>query len=97
MGHLGGQVLAGVGLGALLCGATNWLFAFLSVLTIPKIAQFMANNDREGAAQYIGQALWIAAVVGFGTLLLVQAQAPALVQSALSHLAPCPSGNCGRA
>jgi Na+-driven multidrug efflux pump len=82
VGHLGGSVLAGVGLGSILCGAFNWVFGFLSVLTIPLVATAMAQNQKEEACSHIGQALWVAVLVGCSTMLFVMAQAPALVQSA---------------
>jgi hypothetical protein len=85
MGHLGGATLAGVGLGSILCGSFNWLFGFLSVLTIPKVASAMAQNKKERATKHIGQALWIAVLVGSTTLLLILAQAPSIVRSAHSY------------
>ena len=76
-------MLAGVGLGSILGGSFNWIFGFLSVLTIPKVAAAMANKDPDAAATHIGQSLWVAVIGGFCTMGLIMAFAPKLVGRAL--------------
>lgn len=51
----GGQVLAGVGLGSIATGSFNWIFSFLSILTIPKIATAMAQGNTEDACTHTSQ------------------------------------------
>ena len=91
MGRIGGAVLAGVGLGSLLSGSFNWVFGFLSVLTVPKVAKAMANNDKAEAQTHIGQSLWIAVLVGCTTMALVLLQAPAIVNRAPPAFLPSSS------
>lgn len=80
MGHLGGPVLAGVGLGSILCGSTNWIFSFLSVLTIPQVAKYMAQGQKKDACDHIGQAFWVALLVGVSTMILLLTNSPHLVK-----------------
>lgn len=79
MGHLGGKVLAGVGLGSILCGSTNWVFGFLSVLTIPRVAAAMAKNKPEKARLHIAQGLWVGLTVGLVTMTAILCFAPNIV------------------
>lgn len=48
-------MLAGVGLGSIATGSFNWIFSFLSILTIPKIAAAMAKDDKANACMHTSQ------------------------------------------
>ena len=82
MGRIGGEALAGVGLGSVVCGGFNWIFGFLSVLTVPKVAAAMAKRDKAAATEHIGQALWVAVLVGCTTMGVVLMFGPQLLQGA---------------
>ena len=71
--------MAGVGLGALFSGVFNWIFSFLSVLTIPKVAGALANNDEGKAAQHVSQAMWLAIMAGCVSTVLAFNFAPSII------------------
>lgn len=75
----GGEVLAGVGLGSIATGSFNWIFSFLSILTIPKIAAAMAKNDKANACMHTSQAMWVAIIAGLSTMTLIATSAPAIL------------------
>lgn len=75
----GGQVLAGVGLGSIATGSFNWIFSFLSILTIPKIATAMAQGNTEDASMHTSQAMWVAVTAGLTTMTLIATCAPAIL------------------
>jgi Na+-driven multidrug efflux pump len=79
-------VLAGVGLGNILCGSTNWVFGFLSVLTIPAVAKYMAQGRKDKACEHIGQGFWVALLVGTSTMMTLLINCPQLVHGAWSSL-----------
>ena len=81
-------MLAGVGLGSIIAGSCNWIFGFLSVLTIPRVAAAMAQNNQEAARAHIGQTMWIALIIGTCTSTLLLTQSPAIVSRAPPSLPP---------
>eukprot|EP00892_Ulva_mutabilis_P006808 jgi/Ulvmu1/449/UM001_0456.1 len=79
VGQLGGQVLAGVGLGSIMAGSLNWIFTFLSILTVPRIANFLAQKRKEKAVEHVAQAAWVALLAGTATMLLLAVNAEAFL------------------
>lgn len=74
------------------------------VLTSPRVAAFTAQNNHDGVVNHIAQALWVAVVVGVGTLLLIQTQASTMAHSEFFALvfryfraAPCAALAAGAA
>lgn len=73
---------AGVGLGSIMAGSLNWIFTFLSILTVPRIANFMAQKRKDKAVEHVAQAAWVALLAGFATMLLLSVNADALLARA---------------
>jgi Na+-driven multidrug efflux pump len=76
-------VLAGVGLGSISAGSFNWIFSFLSILTVPKVATAMARDIKSEACMHIAQAMWVALVAGLCTMTIVATAAPSFLASAV--------------
>jgi len=65
-----------------MAGSLNWIFTFLSILTVPRIAKFMAQKRKEKAVEHVAQAAWVALLAGTATMLLLSANVDTLLQSA---------------
>jgi hypothetical protein len=68
------------------------MFSFLAILTVPKVAGFVAKNEKGKACEHVAQALYIALGVGLTTMLVVACNAQQMVSSAIfsiSNLLRC--------
>lgn len=87
VGHLGPAVLAGVGLGSMISGCFNWIFGFLSILTVPKIASFLAKGQQAKATEHVAQATLFAVAMGSLSAMALYNLAPSILAGA-SHRSP---------
>ena len=80
VGRLGAEPLAALGVVTGLFGFAFFLFNALAYASTPLIARAVGAGDRSDAGRVAGQALFLAAVLGFGGLVLLETAAPAMVR-----------------
>lgn len=80
VGHLGGAVLAGLGIASVILQTAVGLLVFLAYATTPAVARHLGAGDRQGALRAGVDGMWLALAVGAALLVVGLLAGPAAVQ-----------------
>ncbi len=81
VGRLGAEPLAALGVVTGLFGFAFFIFNALAYASTPLISRAVGSGDRQAAANYAGQALFVAALLGLVGVVILEALAPWLVRA----------------